>query len=289
MPAKAAGRAARAAQRKSLAERTVLMRDTRDRIVALLKHALEEIRQTLAAAPTDYELWNLPRLADEIRRELETFGEKAAGEISTAAGKSWGLGEGSVARTIAAAEPAAAGILAQLPRLDTRQLRAMRAFMVDRIKDVGRQAAARVTNELGLVVVGAQGPSAAISHVTQILGEPSRRRATTIVRTELGRVFAVAAHERLLQAAEKVPGMKKQWRQSGKLHPRLHHVLADGQVQEVGKPFILAGGKVKLMYPHDPRAPAGETINCGCVSLPYKAEWAVRRPGRVPGNPIEEG
>lgn len=287
MTAAQAARAARTAQRKILAERTAFMRATRDRIVALLNHALAEIKTTLAGAPSDYQLWSLPQLAAEIRQTLEAFGKDAGAEMATAAGKAWEAGASIVERPIEAA--GGARIVAELPHLDTRQLLAMRAFMVDRIKDIGVQAANRISNELGLVVIGAQSPSEAIGNVTQILGEPSRKRATTIVRTELGRTFAVASHERLQQAAGKVPGLKKQWRQSGKVHPRLHHALADGQVQDVASPFVLAGGKVKLMYPHDPKAPAGEVINCGCVALAFKDDWRVSRPGRVPGGVVEDG
>ena len=286
MTPKEAARAARAEQRRILAERTAFMRATRDRIVALLNHALEEIKVTLAGAPTDYERWSLPQLAAEIRQTLDKFGEDAGAEISTAAGKAWEAGAAVVDKPIEAAGIRLAGVL---PMLDTRQLLAMRAFMVDRIKDIGVQAANRISNELGLVVIGTQSPSEAITNITRVLGEPSRNRATTIVRTELGRTFAVASFERLKLAADKVPGLKKQWRKSGKVHPRLHHELADGQVQEVNDPFILAGGKVKLMYPHDPKAPAGEVINCGCLALAFKDDWAVSRPGRAPGGRMEDG
>lgn len=286
MTASEAARAARAEQRKLLAERTAFLRSTRDRVVALLRHALEEIKTTLAGAPSDYQLWSLPQLAAEIRQTLAKFAQDAGAEISTAAGTAWEAGAASIERPLEAAGVRLAGVL---PMLDTRQLLAMRAFMVDRIKNVGVQAASRITSELGLVVIGTQSPSEAIAGATQILGETSRARATTIVRTELGRAFAVASFERLQQAKAKVPGLKKQWRKSGKLHPRLHHELADGQVQEIEDPFILAGGRVKLMFPHDPKAPASEVINCGCLALPFKADWSVMQPGRVPGGAVEDG
>lgn len=49
------------------------------------------------------------------------------------------------------------------------------------------------------------------------------------MRTELGRAFSAAAQERMEAASKIVPGLKKQWRRSGKLHPRIHHDLADGR------------------------------------------------------------
>ena len=74
--------------------------------------------------------------------------------------------------------------------------------------------------------------------------------------------------------------MKKQWRRSGKIHSRLTHDLADGQVVDADKPFIVGG--VKMMYPRDPTAPVSETINCGCVCLPYMDDWEVEHPADVP-------
>lgn len=269
--------------------RTALQRDTRNEIVRLMNEALAQIRADLAGAPSDYQRWSLPQLAKEITRTLAEFGEAAAGKISGAAGDAWQLGQDLAEKPV---EAAGIRVAATLPMLDTRQLQAMRAFMTDRIKDIGLVAANKINAQLGLVVIGAQTPSDAISSVTQILGEPSRARATSIVRTELARTFAVATQERMAQQAALVPGLKKQWRRSGKIHPRPHHDLADGQVKEIGEPFILnplGRGQVKLMFPHDPAAPAAETINCGCIMIPWKADWKATTPGRAPGGDLERG
>ena len=75
--------------------------------------------------------------------------------------------------------------------------------------------------------------------------------------------------------------MKKQWRRSGKAHSRLEHDTIDGQIREVDKPFTLGNG-IELMHPRDPKAPAKETINCGCDSLPFMEEWEVKTPGKKP-------
>lgn len=272
-----------AARNRVVRDHVGLMKNTRDDIVKMLKESLVAVKQILAGQPSDYQQWALPRLGQEIRQALAEYGVKASGRISTAAGAAWQLGEDLVERPLAAS-----GIRLALASISTRQLDAMRAFMVDRIKDVGLDAANRINAELGLVVIGAQSPGDAVTSATQILGEHSRARATTIVRTELARAFEVAASEKLVQTAAQVPGMKKQWRRSGKLHPRLHHYLADGQVREIGEPFVLKPfGKapVRLMFPHDPAAPASEVINCGCVSLPWKADWKVAQPGRAPESP----
>ena len=159
-------------------------------------------------------------------------------------------------------------VMALLPVIEMQQLSAMRAFLTEKIRDVTLEAGNRINSQLGLVVIGAQTPFDAVKSVSTILNEQTRRRATTIVHTELGRAFSTANQIRMEQAAEQVPGLKKRWISSGKLNPRAEHLVIDGQEQPVDQPFVLEGGAVKMMYPHDPAAPARHTINCGCVSVP---------------------
>ena len=259
-----------------------LQENTLAEITRMLHDAQDEIRLILADAPSDYQLWSLPRLSADISRVLEDFSRDAGAQISSAARSSWNLGGDLVDAPLDAMGIRLAGTVA----IDTQQLSAMRQFMTDRIKNIGDAAVNKINSELGLVVIGSQSPSDAIGAVTDILAETSRDRARTIVGTELGRVFSAAAQARLEDAAGKVNGLKKQWRRSGKLHPRPHHDLADGQLQTVDEPFVLRPfGKapVRLMYPRDPTAPAGETINCGCMAIPWKDDWEVRNRGRAPG------
>ena len=159
---------------------------------------------------------------------------------------------------------------------------AMRAFMTDRISDVGAQAVNKINTQLGLTMIGSQPLADAVTAIDAILGGESRDRAITITRTELSRAYAVAGQERAAQAATVVPGLQKQWRRSGKVHSRINHDLADGQVVDVDQPFVLWGksGKIEMMFPHDPTAPAAEVINCGCTAIPFKSDWEVKTPGR---------
>jgi len=267
-------------------EQTGLMTGTRDDMFVLLREAQKAVTEILASAPSDYQRWSLPQLQAQISQAIDDLNRKGAAEASSAALDAWSNGQQSIDSPL---ERGGVRIQTALPAVDTVQLGAMRAFMVDRIKDIGVDAMAKISAELGLVVIGAQSPSEAIGVVRLLLGERSRDRARTIVGTELGRLYETASQERKLQATQILPGLKKQWRRSGKLHPRLHHDLADGQIQAVDAPFTLHPfGKsvVRLMYPKDPAAPAGETINCGCTSIPYMASWEVRNPGRVPGSPL---
>ena len=48
-------------------------------------------------------------------------------------------------------------------------------------------------------------------------------------------------------------------------------VGVDGQVRDIGDPFVLGDG-VTLLYPLDPSGPPGDVINCRCVAIPVVAE-----------------
>lgn len=255
--------------------RTEILRGMAGEITRLLHTAQAEIRAILAAQPSDYQRWYLPQLKNEIERVLETFERGASSAIGTAASRSWEAGQLLIDAPI---EAGGVRVAAMLPTLDTRALAAMRTFMVDRIKDISDAVARKIAGDLGLVVIGAQSPSDAIGRIGGLI-EGGRSRAIAIVRTEVGRAFSVANHERKLQAAEVLPGLKKQWRRSGKINSRLEHDTIDGQIQPVDKPFVLGNG-VRIMYPRDPAAPAKETINCGCESLPIMDSWDVQTPGR---------
>lgn len=277
-----------AAVKAGLKQRTAIQINTRDEIVRLLKQAQEQISITLANQPSDYQRWSLPDLQFEINRMLKEFGEAGAVVIGSAAGESWQAGKDLMDKPLEAASMAQ--VIAAMPHLDAQQLNAMRAFMTDRIKDIGVQGANKINSELGLVVIGAQSPGDAISRVKNILGDPSRKRAATIVRTELGRVFSVASNVRMQQAAAAGANIQKKWLRSGKLHPRPGHNLMHGKTIPVHERFSVPRSKggmpVLMLHPHDPSAPASETINCGCTCVPAAsgfegAEYVskVQKPG----------
>lgn len=258
-----------------------IIRETRAEILRLLKLAELDIINTLQAAPSEWQAFHLPQLQQAIIRAMNEFATTASTETTRQASVAHQAGINLVD------EPMASGgiqIKAVLPEVDTKQLNAMRLFMTDRIKDIGLTTANKINSQLGLVIIGAQSPGDAIAATKEAL-KVSRSRAITIVRTEIGRVFSDATQKRQEQAAEVVPGLKKQWRRSGKVHSRFHHDAADGQIVDVDKPFRLQplkGPAVYLMHPRDPNAPAAETINCGCDSIPYMENWDVANKKKKP-------
>ncbi|MBW8034211.1 MAG: hypothetical protein FVQ79_00655 [Planctomycetes bacterium] len=261
----------RAERTQQLRRRTRIQRDTLKELDRLLNEGLDRARLTLATAPTDWEQFFLPQMQQQISQALNEIGTTASGVLSGSANKAWAAGIDLIEQPLAAGGVRLAGLL---PEINTGQLQAMRAFMTERIRDVTLTAANAINSELGLVAIGAQSQGNAITNITTLLREKSRRRAITIVRTELGRTYSVAADQRLQQASELLPQLQKEWRRSGKLHERPHHRIINGQIRDVDKKFTLGNG-VELRFPRDPRASAAETINCGCESLPFMEEWDV--------------
>ena len=249
----------RKAERISLAERKRLLEDTRRDVVDLLGQAKQDITLLLAGQASDYTKWRLTELNKEVDRVMGEFSSKAGQALSTGAGRAWDGGIAQIEKPLSAV-----GITASTVHLDGNQLMAMRTFMVDRISDVGSATASRIKQALGLTMIGSQSIPETIEQVAGLV-DGGKARASTIVRTELSRAWAFASHERALQSAREGIEMDKVWRRSGKLFPRQSHLLADGRRVPVNEAFDINGHK--LRFPHDPKAPASETINCGCVCL----------------------
>lgn len=276
-------RAFTAESRRQALRLTAMQRDLAAEITRLLKVAETDITARLAGAVQDYERLTLPTLQASIRVALEELQGALIPGLLRGADDAWRIGLDQVDLPIEAGlklggKPIAS-IRTLLPAVDLRQLRGMKAFLTDRVADITLTAANRINSQLALSIIGVQSPSAVVPKVQKILGG-SRSRALMLVRTELGRAYSTATQERMDQAKPILPGLRKQWRRSGKLHARPDHVIADGQLQDVDQPFIIAG--VKLRFPRDPEAPAEHTINCGCSSLPWMEHWEVKNPDRKP-------
>lgn len=260
-----------------------IQRDTSAEIARLLKKASDDIATLLAAQPTSYAQWHLTELQHSVGRALASLEPATDAAIQSGFSRSWQAGQHLIDAPLAAA---GVDISGQLIAIDTRRLLAMRSFATDRIRDISLKAANAINSELGLTAIGVQSPYQAAVRVSEHLTTGGMKRANTIVRTQLGSAFSVAGQERQAQAVEIVPGLKKQWRRSGKTHSRYEHDFIDGQIRDIDKPFDLPNG-VQLMHPRDPAGPIGEIINCGCSSLPYIENWEVSQRDRVPFSSAE--
>lgn len=276
-----------AALEERLVDRARLLIGTDQKVIALLRAVQVQILQQLASQPADWQQWQLTRLRDQVAIVLTGLGQQAGAVIDIGLRDAWQQGEDIVDKPLGAA---GLGVEMRLAAMDARVLSAMRVFGVERMNNIAAEAVSKISQQLGMVTIGSVTPFQAIKTIQALLGNDTPRRATTIVRTEVSRAFAVAAQERLVQAAPLVPGLGKQWRRSGKIHSRWNHDLMDGQVVDADKAFKVpnpGGGFDMMQCPHDPKAPPEQVIACGCLSLPYMKSWQVMTPGAKPFSALE--
>lgn len=252
--------------------------DTAQEVGRLLGEATTEIQAVLNAAPSEYQAWSLPALKQSIARAGAELAEEMAAAGRNVADTAWAAGVDLLDAPVRVAF--GASLTALLGEVDTRQLMAMRSFLTEKMKDVALDTVNRINSELGLVMIGARSPQETIKRIDDLLGGDAHKRALTIVRTESGRAYSMATVERIDQANAAGVKVRKQWRRSGKLHSRISHDVADGQIVGPDESFRVGGTTMK--YPRDPKAPAKETINCGCVVLPYMSSWEVNHPRNRP-------
>ena len=207
-----------------------IQRATAVEVTRLLKRAEKDIRSALAGAPSDYQAFVLPQLQASVRTALRTFGTGAGESLSRGAAGAFEAGIDTVERPLDAAlgldSQGDFRIAALLPQVDTSQLLAMRSFLTHKMTGVSVTLANRVNAELGLAIIGTRSVGETTGRVAALLKTGGRSRALTLIRTELGRAYSVAGQQCLEQAAEVLPGLKKQWRRSGKLRARVQ--LAEG-------------------------------------------------------------
>ena len=266
-----------AARRAQLRRSVLIQTDTLSEILAYLKTARTTILAALAGAPSRYESWRLSALQVEVRRAMEAFELAGGAALTGGLDRAWAAGADLVTQPLAAAGIDLSG---QMPALDPRLLLALKSFQTDKIRDISTTTINQVNLEIGQAALGVRSPFEAAGKVAELLDVPASR-ARSIVRTELGTAYSEAGQQRMEHAVKAgIEGLQKQWRRSGKRHPRITHDLADGQIVDVDQPFVVGG--IKIPKPRDPSIPIGERINCGCTSLPYMRHWRVQTPGPRP-------
>lgn len=236
-------------------------------IVRLLREAETAILALLAeASPTA--TVKLRQQQAAIREAIDRFTRGADAHLTRALDESWRAGVDLIGEPLAA-------IGAQLGpqlRIDDRALRAMRDFTTRKIKDVAVRTVNAINRELGLVLIGTQPISEAITQIQQLLHGASRQRAMAIAYTNVGMAYSQASYESMLAAERLGVKLAKRWVDSGKTHPRPHHVAARNQIVRVSQPFLIGNPKTgeveRLRFPRDPEASIENTIQCGCLSVP---------------------
>lgn len=261
-----------------------LIRKARDMEEDSVRRALDllsQARTEVAAqvAQTEWQAWRLPQLKGAIDRTMRELGAQLGADLRQAQRDMW---EHGVAMTDLPLRTV--GIYQAMPLIDPQLLLVMQDFSVDLVTGLTRDASRRIGLEISRGLLGQKTPFDVLQAVGQSLDDkgvfPSiARRAETIVRTEAGRALETAAQARREKAAEVVQGLKKQWMHGTSRVPRISHLAAHGQVQDVDKPFAVGGEK--LMYPRDPAGSAKNTVNCSCYTIPWKDEWGAETAERL--------
>lgn len=234
--------------------------DTIGEIERQLRDAAAAIVEQLRGLTNGPRRAQLEALQREIAAVLDAWRQSGTRTAQAAADAAWAAG---VDLTVV---PIAAGGVVVVPHLNVRSLVTLRSALTSLISDVSRRTINRINGQLAQVMVGTVPAHEALTTIQRLLGGAARERARTILYTELGRVYAVAAQDSLAEAAEQLPGLRKRWLRSGKLHPRPEHVVAHGQVRLATEAFVIGGER--MMHPRDPKASARNTVNCGCLSVP---------------------
>jgi len=238
------------------------------RMLATLAKLQAVLEQLLEGTPSEFDAERIPIVLRQVESHLGQWTKRALGVVDVVLEKAWKIGG-----AIVDAPLAAVGIHVGGPLIPRSLLEEASRFTAGKIQDIGPRALARIDGEIRDLVLGGKTPHEAMKAVAADLGEQPLPfvgfRSESVIRTEVGRLHSAAADRRLLDVAEEVAGLKKQWLWSGK--SRMTHSAVNGQVRDVDGQFDVAGEK--LRYPRDPAAGPSNTINCGCESVPYKADW----------------
>lgn len=244
-----------------------IQQSTLQEILRHLGIARGEVIAALASASPAATI-SLAKQRAAIEAAMLRFQDRAAGRVVAGADDAWQAGIDLLGKP-----SAVMGLqLGPVLKINDRALLALREFLTGRIGDVSREGIKLLNDVLAQVVIGTKPMADAITDVQTILGGVTRRRAMTIAYTEIGTVHSAATYASM-QAAE-AAGVKlaKRWLKSGKRHPRPSHVQAHNQIVRVNEPFLIidmkTGETEKLRYPRDPKASAGNRINCGCLMVP---------------------
>lgn len=246
-----------------------------------LRRILEEIRKQvigeIASAPAEsFTAYRQQQMLAQLDRLLYEAEASMRVEVGRGISSSWEAG-----RTLLP-QMAAAGSDITLTTfgISGHVADQIKDFAWGRINAITNDAQAKIRAELTLGLLGQQTPHEVAGAIAGTLERPGvfkgiSERAEVIVKTEMGRAFSMAHQASLESAADTLPEMKKMWLHAGHpKSPRIYHLHLNGEVKPVDEPFLV--GSIAMMYPRDPKAPVSEIINCGCMHVPYMAEWGTK-------------
>jgi SPP1 gp7 family putative phage head morphogenesis protein len=144
---------------------------------------------------------------------------------------------------------------------------ALEARNIETFKNVSKTTTDRV---MKIVQQGIE-DGLSVDDVAKLIVEDSIKigasRAQTIARTETLTAVSLGQASMMELAAKAIPGLKKSWISSQDEDVRESHKAVNGEIRDSDEKF--SNG---LMYPRDPDAEPGESINCRCVLVTLAPE-----------------
>lgn len=145
------------------------------------------------------------------------------------------------------------------------QLRRTRNLMVRTPDEVYRM----ILSELGAAAAKGESVEEQVTRVRHVLDVTGTQnwpaRARTVAVTEVHRAYNMGGLAAALRIQQRGSRLLKRWDSKDDSAVRPAHRLADGQVQFVSQPFVVAGES--LMAPGDPSGSPWNVINCRCKSM----------------------
>lgn len=245
--------------------------------------ALEELdavrRRVLGelASAEGFEAHRLRQLTARLERVVDGFAERYQVAVAPYQAEAVTLGRSLVVEPLVRS-----GLTYGVPEIPRRLVEAALDFQADLIGGLTDDAVRRITQSIRLGTVEGKSPFEIMRDVAGSLESRGAfasiaARAETITRTEVGRVQAIASQATLEESVRLVENLLKQWKHSRAIAGRVTHQLYDGETREVHDFYDVAprpnAPREQLMYPRDPRGTAANTANCGCLSLPFVADW----------------
>jgi len=244
-----------------------------------LKQAHAELLREIAGLPSEassYSRHQLDGLRRATERAMEDFDRHLKSEITSAQADKFLEGRENVDRTLRDA----IGTPAMLADLSRTNLLLAQGYTADLVTGLSEAAKARLNATLRRAFLGGQSVTDIIKQIGRSIGEGEfgviSRRAQTIYRTEIMRISSLASQARLEQALERGVPVQKMWIHAGTpVRVRVYHLAINREVAPVDESFPGSGPNGEdLMFPGDPAGEAADTVNCGCVMMPWVESFA---------------
>ena len=246
-----------------------------------VRRILEEVRKQVigeiaSAAPESFTAYRQTQMLAQLDRLLYDAEAGMRVEIGRGINAAWEAG-----RDLLPQMASAAGTVLSPVGISSHLVDQLKEFTWGRISAITNDAQAKIRAELTLGVLGQKTPHEISGTIAGTLERPGffksiEERAMVITKTELGRTFSMTHQASMEAAVPTLPGLEKMWLHAG--HPkraRIYHLYNNGQTKPVAEPFLI--GNIIMMYPRDPKAPASEVVNCGCMHVSYMPAWGSKK------------